>query len=407
MGSKETKTIGFEDESKQNEKKRRSQENITLEDGKEELKRNKDLTNTSFDKDGNARNFSIKKIGFTCNTPSHLQMIPSVKDGQYHPQSGSTSQTNVSYAMPEKYILEFFLDVLQRSDPDELFAKPINPNGVHKPLDFATIRAKINMKHYMNMDSFKFDVYRLCFNAMYYNDKDSRHYQVAKALHSLAKSVFEDTSVLSLERFHLESLPKNTQGGIPQDGKQKTIGHARFRHTIPSGGRKKNSTITIPQFLEKNVASISKDISAGASSSQMEFWSSQNANYLRRANDANNSFSSQQNQYGYFQGLVSPSTIYSNQTNENELFKAKKFFSTFPINSYSELQMILGQACPMGPFPMLQHPISSSGPFPSSSIVMNENLKESKGDGENKEKNGEGTSINDSEVEELGLDLKL
>ncbi|KAI5434825.1 hypothetical protein KIW84_021586, partial [Lathyrus oleraceus] len=274
----------------------------------------------------------------------------------------------VSYAMPEKYILEFFLDVLQRSDPDELFAKPINPNqGVHKPLDFATIRAKINMKHYMNMDSFKFDVYRLCFNAMYYNDKDSRHYQVAKALHSLAKSVFEDTSVLSLERFHLESLPKNTQGGIPQDGKQKTIGHARFRHTIPSGGRKKNSTITIPQFLEKNVASISKDISAGASSSQMEFWSSQNANYLRRANDANNSFSSQQNQYGYFQGL----------------------------------------ACPMGPFPMLQHPISSSGPFPSSSIVMNENLKESKGDGENKEKNGEGTSINDSEVEELGLDLKL
>lgn len=78
-GSKETKTIGLEDEAKQNEKKRRSQENITLEDGKEELKRNKDSTNTSFDKDGNDRNFSIKKIGFTCNTPCHLQMIPSVK----------------------------------------------------------------------------------------------------------------------------------------------------------------------------------------------------------------------------------------------------------------------------------------------------------------------------------------
>ncbi|KAI5434821.1 hypothetical protein KIW84_021585 [Lathyrus oleraceus] len=136
---------------------------------------------------------------------------------------------------------------------------------------------------------------------MYYNDKDSRHYQVAKALHSLAKSVFEDTSVLSLEQFHLESLPKNTQGGIPQDGKRKIIGHA----------------------------------------------------------------------------------------------------------SYSELQMILGQACLMGPFSMLQHPISSSGPIPSGNIVMRGNLKESKGEGEKKEKDGEGTSINDGEIKELDLDIKL
>lgn len=55
-GSEETKSTWFQDEAKQKEKKR-SQENIDLEDRKGELKRNKDSANTS----------------------PHLQMIPSIQ----------------------------------------------------------------------------------------------------------------------------------------------------------------------------------------------------------------------------------------------------------------------------------------------------------------------------------------
>ncbi|XP_058746444.1 uncharacterized protein LOC131619356 [Vicia villosa] len=390
-----------------------------------------------------------------------------LQEGHYYCQNGSTSQTNVSYAMPKKDLLEFVLDVLQRSGLDELFAKPINPN-VCKSLDFATIRDKINKEHYMSMDAFKFDVYRLCFNAMYYNDKDSGHYRVAEALLSLAKRVFEDISVPSLQRFHSESLTKKTPGEIPQVKKMKSIGHARFRHTLPEnkigtpstelerekrsllpnipeteitpqvvepslvqtaktldneqfftlclgnsssyvsnnvsktklnpqasginipkqvnsitgltsllscqdrrecnkngGGRKHNSSITIPLSLDKNMDSSSKDIGAGASSSQMGVWPSKASNFARTSNSANNFFCSQPNQYGYFQGL----------------------------------------AHPMGPFPMLQHSISSSGPIPSSNNIMRGNINPSKGEG--KKKDGEGTSTNDGEIAELDLDLKL
>lgn len=171
------------------------------------------------------------------------------------------------------------------------------------------------------------------------------------------------------------------------------------------GGRQHNSSVTIPLSLDKNMDSSSKDIGAGASSSQMGVWPSQDSNFARTSNNANNSFSSQPNKYGYFQGLVSPSTIFFNQTNENNLFQAKQCFSTFPINSYSELRIILGQAHPMGPFPMLHHSISSSGPIPSSNNIMRGNLNPSKREG--KKKDGEGTSTNDGEIAEVDLDLKL
>jgi hypothetical protein len=128
------------------------------------------------------------------------------------------------------------------------------------------------------------------------------------------------------------------------------------------GGRQHNTSALIPIFVDKNVASSSKDVvGVGAGSSQIGIFPLEDANYARKANP-NISFTSQ---HEIFQGFASPSIISFNQTNEKGVFQAQEHFSTFPINGYSNLQMKLGQVNPIGPFPMLKHSMSSeSGLIP-------------------------------------------
>jgi len=103
------------------------------------------------------------------------------------------------------------------------------------------------------------------------------------------------------------------------------------------------------------------------------------------------------------------------QTNEKGVFQAQEHFTTFPINGYSDLQVKLGLVNPMGPFPMLKHSMSSeSGAvpqefFPSSSNVMRGNMNQSEDEvkGRGKEKDGESTSRQYGDIEELDLDLKI
>ncbi|XP_073221567.1 uncharacterized protein [Cicer arietinum] len=452
--------------------------------------------------------------------------MPLTHDGQNYTESGSSSQSNVSslYVLPEKHILESVLDVLQRNDPEEFFAKPvINPNGVEDydriaktPLDFGTIRAKINKELYISVEDFKFDVYLLCFNALSVHHPYSRPYQVAEAIQNLAIRVFEDVSVAGLQRFNLESLatetPLSSPSRIPQVGQPKSIGHARFRHIshtensiespttniIPNisqpwitpqavvapslaeaattlenekslmigfkgslppdicynvsgtqpnhqtlgsnlprqentiarvtslssylhkresnangGSVRQNNTCTmIPQFVDKHVASSSKD-GVGASSSHMRVFSSQDENFATRANNPNislyglNSVSertnSKSNVDGYFQGLVIPSTIFHfNQSNEQSLYQAKQNLSGFPINGYSDMAVKVGQVSPMGPFPMLQQFMSSSSGFASQVFPSSSSNNVMRGNMKGKEIDQDG-----DDEEELNLDLKL
>jgi len=182
------------------------------------------------------------------------------------------------------------------------------------------------------------------------------------------------------------------------------------------GGRQHNTSALIPIFVDKNVASSSKDVVGdGAGSSQIRIFPLQDANFARRANPST-SFTSQTNQHGIFEGFASPSIISFNQTNEKGLFQAQQHFSTFPINGYSDLQMKLGLVNPMGPFPMLKHSMSSeSGPipqefYPSSSNVMRGNMNQSEEEvkGKGKEKDGGSASRQQyGDIEELDLDLKI
>nr|XP_027188017.1 uncharacterized protein LOC101509794 [Cicer arietinum] len=262
-GSEVRKLNEFEEE-----KTRSKRTYIGLEEKKEseELKGKKNSGNTNYDENDDEPRFPIKKIG-NIYKQCHHQITSSTQlthDGQNYTESGSSSQSNVSslYVLPEKHILESVLDVLQRNDPEEFFAKPvINPNGVEDydriaktPLDFGTIRAKINKELYISVEDFKFDVYLLCFNALSVHHPYSRPYQVAEAIQNLAIRVFEDVSVAGLQRFNLESLatetPLSSPSRIPQVGQPKSIGHARFRHISPENSIESPTTNIIPNISQ-------------------------------------------------------------------------------------------------------------------------------------------------------------
>ncbi|CAI0560543.1 unnamed protein product [Linum tenue] len=108
--------------------------------------------------------------------------------------------------MPNKGALEFILDVLQRRDVQELFAEPVNPTEVtgyydvvKEPMDFGTMRAKLQEDMYTSLEQFEHDVFLVFSNAMRFNVSNSVYYEAAK-----------DLSILGQRLFHsLKTEPRN------------------------------------------------------------------------------------------------------------------------------------------------------------------------------------------------------
>ncbi|KAL0310111.1 UNVERIFIED_CONTAM: hypothetical protein Sradi_5953400 [Sesamum radiatum] len=106
-------------------------------------------------------------------------------------KSGKTS------IMPAKHILELVLDALQRRDTYEIFAEPVDPDEVEdyyeiikEPMDFGTMRAKLHEGMYENLEQFEHDVFLIPENAMHFNSSTTIYFRQARAIHELAKKVF-------------------------------------------------------------------------------------------------------------------------------------------------------------------------------------------------------------------------
>ncbi|XP_019432440.1 PREDICTED: uncharacterized protein LOC109339439 isoform X2 [Lupinus angustifolius] len=157
------------------------------------------------------------------------------QEGQ-HPGNGSTSRRHVPSrnGIPDKHALERVLYFLQRNDQGEFFAGPNNPNVVYdyyslarQPMNFTTVRAKLQAGMYTTMEHFKHDVCLVLANAMNANPPDTRRHQVAKALSHYARQIIEDLSAQKPEYFQ----PTCQENLLGRKLQSKTIGHARFRYT--------------------------------------------------------------------------------------------------------------------------------------------------------------------------------
>ncbi|XP_076889887.1 uncharacterized protein LOC143540793 [Bidens hawaiensis] len=132
---------------------------------------------------------------------------------------GSPLETGPTTPLPDKKLLVFILDRLQKKDTHAVFSEPVDPvelpdyhEIIEQPMDFGTIRSKLDKGLYSNLEELEADVYLLCSNAMEYNSSDTVFFRQARSIQELAKRDFEN---LRQEGEDGELQPKVVKRGRP------------------------------------------------------------------------------------------------------------------------------------------------------------------------------------------------
>ncbi|XP_036622927.1 bromodomain and PHD finger-containing protein 3 isoform X4 [Trichosurus vulpecula] len=97
---------------------------------------------------------------------------------------------------PFNFLLRTTLDLLQEKDPAQIFAEPVNLSEVpdylefiSKPMDFSTMRLKLESHLYHTLDEFEEDFNLIVTNCMKYNAKDTIFHRAAVRLRDLGGAV--------------------------------------------------------------------------------------------------------------------------------------------------------------------------------------------------------------------------
>ncbi|XP_020600026.1 bromodomain-containing protein 9-like isoform X2 [Phalaenopsis equestris] len=110
-----------------------------------------------------------------------------------------TSNLGPATTLPDKKLLLFILDMLQKKDTYGVFSEPVDPEElpdyhevIKHPMDFSTVRKKLSSGAYKNLEQFEKDVFLISSNAMRYNATDTIYYRQARSIQELAKKNFEN-----------------------------------------------------------------------------------------------------------------------------------------------------------------------------------------------------------------------
>ncbi|KAE9609469.1 hypothetical protein Lal_00020660 [Lupinus albus] len=120
---------------------------------------------------------------------------PKTTDSKHDSQGESGPTT----PLPDKKLLLFILDRLQKKDTHGVFSEPVDPEElpdyhdiIKHPMDFGTLRNKLDGALYANLEQFENDVFLICSNAMQYNSPDTIYHRQARAMQEVAKKDFEN-----------------------------------------------------------------------------------------------------------------------------------------------------------------------------------------------------------------------
>ncbi|KAE8808435.1 hypothetical protein D1007_15184 [Hordeum vulgare] len=130
--------------------------------------------------------------------------------------------------LPDKKLLLFILDRLQKKDTYGVYSDPVDPEElpdyhelIEHPMDFSTIREKLLSDKYTILEQFENDVFLLTSNAMSYNSEDTVYYRQARSIEALAKKDFENLRQASDSE---EEQPKTApRRGRPPKNAKKTV----------------------------------------------------------------------------------------------------------------------------------------------------------------------------------------
>ncbi|KAM6560877.1 hypothetical protein CsatA_030116 [Cannabis sativa] len=138
---------------------------------------------------------------------------------------GLQVETGPTTPLPDKKLLVFILDRLQKKDTHGVFSEPVDPEElpdyheiIDNPMDFATVRQKLDAGLYANLELFEKDVFLICSNAMEYNSSDTIYFRQARSIQELARKDFEN---LKQDSDETEPQPKIARRGRPPGKKLK------------------------------------------------------------------------------------------------------------------------------------------------------------------------------------------
>ncbi|XP_073286930.1 uncharacterized protein, partial [Primulina huaijiensis] len=101
--------------------------------------------------------------------------------------------------LPDKKLLVFILQRLQKKDTRGAFSEPVDPDElpdyheiIKQPMDFGTVNKKLDSGAYRSLEELEADVLLICSNAMTYNPPDSIYYRQARSIQDLAMRDFEN-----------------------------------------------------------------------------------------------------------------------------------------------------------------------------------------------------------------------
>ncbi|XP_061488463.1 bromodomain and PHD finger-containing protein 3 isoform X5 [Rhineura floridana] len=130
---------------------------------------------------------------------------------------------------PFNVLLRTTLDLLQEKDPAQIFAEPVNLSEVpdylefiSKPMDFSTMRQKLESHQYQTLDEFEEDFNLILTNCMRYNSKDTIFHRAAIRLRDLGGAILRHAGR------QVENIGFDPQVGIHLPESPKTEDFYRF-----------------------------------------------------------------------------------------------------------------------------------------------------------------------------------
>ncbi|KAL0701935.1 hypothetical protein Bca4012_058057 [Brassica carinata] len=181
-----------EDDDERRDKKQRLLHGLNSHDDRRD---SSNVESNGFESNADAASISRRIIGGTgsdvtgqkaSKATDILQRVSLVESGPVTP-------------LPDKKLLLFILDRVQKKDTYGVYSDPVDSEElpdyheiIKNPMDFTTLREKLEAGAYSTLEQFEANVFLICTNAMEYNSADTIYHRQARAMLELAKKDFAD-----------------------------------------------------------------------------------------------------------------------------------------------------------------------------------------------------------------------